>query len=315
MELEDIRNIAVIGAGLMGHGIALEFAAAGYSVHLHDLTSDILARAMDNVKANLAMLAEAGIITAEQAETAPARIAPTTNLEDAARDADIVIEAVAEKLEVKHDVFRRLDALCPPRTILASNSSTLMPSQLAPATKRPDRVLVAHYWNPPYLLPLVEIVGSPQTSAQAIETVYQLMKKLGKSPVVMRKEAPGFIGNRLQFALFREALAIVERGIASPEDVDLVVRSSFGRRLSVAGPFEVFDLAGYDVIYGACTYLFPDLDASTEPSPLLRERVERGELGVKAGKGFYTWTHESAQALRRRIADALVWLNAKAQRS
>jgi 3-hydroxybutyryl-CoA dehydrogenase len=309
MKVEEIRKIGVVGAGLMGHGIAMELAAAGYQVSLHDLSPEILQRAMATVQVDLRTLVEAGMLTAAQAEAAPGRLRPTTDLAELARDADLVIEAVAERLEVKHAVFGQLDTLCPERTILATNSSTLTASQIAPATCRPDRVLVAHYWNPPYLLPLVEIVGGPDTSPETVQTVYAFMRHIGKNPVVLQKEAPGFIGNRLQFALFREALSLVERGVARPEDVDLVVRSSFGRRLAVAGPFEVFDLAGYDVIHNACAYVFPDLDCSKEPPALLRQRVERGELGVKTGQGFYSWTREAADGLRRRIATALAWLN------
>jgi 3-hydroxybutyryl-CoA dehydrogenase len=314
MSVEQIHKIAVIGAGLMGHGIALELAAHGYPVSLYDLNDEILARAMQNVRRNLKLLADNGLLTAQQAEEAPSRIAPSADLERAAGDADLVIEAVAEKLEVKHDVFRRLDAICPPHTLLASNSSTLMPSQLAPATRRPERVLVAHYWNPPFLLPLVEIVGGPQTALESLEAVRRLMLQIGKTPVVMKKEAPGFIGNRLQFALLREALSIVEKGLATPEEVDMVVRSSFGRRLAVVGPFETFEVGGYDILYGAASYLFPDLDNSTTPPESLRRQVERGDLGIKTGKGIYTWTPETAEALRKRINDALI-LSAQRARS
>jgi len=308
MSIDHIHKIAVMGAGLMGHGIALEFAAHGYEVGLYDLTDEILARGLENARANLQTLANAGVITAQQAAEAPARLHPSTRLEEAAAGADVVVEAVAEKLEIKHDVFRRLDACCSAQTILASNSSTLMPSKLAPAVRHPERLLVAHYWNPPYLIPLVEVLGSPQTSPAVVETMRELLLNIGKTPVVMKKEALGFIGNRIQFALWREACHIVEEGIATPEDVDAVVRSSFGRRLAVAGPFEVFEVGGLDVIYNATSYVFPDLDNSTKPSRLVQEHVEKGELGLKTGKGFYTWTPEKAAALRKRIADGLLWL-------
>jgi 3-hydroxybutyryl-CoA dehydrogenase len=167
-------------------------------------------------------------------------------------------------------------------------------------------VLVTHYYNPPHLVPLVEVVRGPETSDEAIETVHGLLTKVGKSPAIVQKEAPGFIGNRLQAALFREALSIVERGIASPQDVDAVVRNGIGRRWAAAGPFEIWGIAGWDLIYAASTYLSPHLESSTEPSSLLREKVERGELGVKTGKGFYEWTPESAEALTRRIARVLI---------
>jgi 3-hydroxybutyryl-CoA dehydrogenase len=167
-------------------------------------------------------------------------------------------------------------------------------------------VLVAHYFNPPWLIPLVEIVRSPHTSDEVVSAVFELLTGMGKTPVIARKEAPGFIGNRLQGALLREALSIVERGIATPEDVDAVVKNGFGRRLSAAGVFELFDLVGWDLILAGARYLQGDLESSAEPSPVLREKIERGELGVKTGKGFYEWTPESAEASRTRIAQALV---------
>jgi 3-hydroxybutyryl-CoA dehydrogenase len=187
-----------------------------------------------------------------------------------------------------------------------SNTSTLLPSDLALATRRPDKVLVAHYFNPPYLLPLVEIVRGQGTSDETVATIYDLMVKVGKAPALVQKEAPGFIGNRMQAALLREALSIVERGIASPRDVDIVIKNGFGRRLAAAGIFEVFEIAGWDLVLAILNYLQPDIESSTETSPLVKERVEQGELGIKTGTGFYRWTPESAEALKQTIAQALV---------
>jgi 3-hydroxybutyryl-CoA dehydrogenase len=220
----------------------------------------------------------------------------------------MVVEATFEDLSVKQQVFGELDRLCPPRTILASNTSSLMPSQLAAATGRPDKVLVAHYFNPPYLLPLVEIVRSEKTSEESITTVCEVMKKIGKRPVVIQKEVPGFIGVRLQAALLREAASIVHKGIASPQDVDSVIKNSFGRRLAVAGVFEVSDLAGWDIVVSVNANLLPDLEASTEVSPLLKQKVDRGELGAKTGKGFYDWTSESGEVRKNRITQVLIKL-------
>ena len=182
----------------------------------------------------------------------------------------------------------------------------MLPSKLASVTRRPDKVLVAHYFNPPYLLPLVEVVRHKETSDETVTTIYDLLTKVGKNPAIVQKEVPGFIGNRLQAALLREALSIVERGIASPQDVDTVVKNGFGRRYAAAGPFEIFEIVGWDLVLAAAQYLIPDTEPSTEISPLLREKVERGELGVKTGKGFYEWTQESAEALKQRIGQVLV---------
>lgn len=306
MEMADISKVAVVGAGLMGHGIAQEFATAGYAVGLHDCTEEHLRRALDNIHSNLRRLAENGFLLPERIEPTLARIAPTTDLAAVCEEADLVIETVFEDIDLKHQVFRELDRLCPPQTILASNTSTFMPSRLAAATERPDRVLVAHYFNPPYLLPLVEVVPSAQTSEETVSTVMELMKSLGKRPVHVRKEAPGFIGNRIQAAILREAISMVERGIATPQDVDTVVRNSFGRRLAAAGPFEIFDIAGTDLFLAIAYQLLPDIESSPEPSALLREKVARGELGVKSGQGFHTWSPETAEEVKGRIARALM---------
>jgi 3-hydroxybutyryl-CoA dehydrogenase len=301
----DMQRIAVIGAGLMGHGIALELAAHGYDVMLQDRDQAALARARESMAEGLARLAEIGRITLDIAETAPSRIAMGTDARAAVADADLVIEAVSEDLDLKRSLFRDLDAWAPPRAILASNSSSFMPSLLAAATRRPDRVLVAHYFNPPHLLPLVELVRGEQTSDATMATMRSLYEGIGKRPAVVQREAPGFVGNRLQMALLREALAIVEAGIATPEDVDTIIKSSFGRRLAVAGVFEVFEAAGWDLTLAVADQIFPAIDRSTEPPQSLRDKVARGELGLKAGKGFYTWTPEEAAALRRRIGEGL----------
>jgi 3-hydroxybutyryl-CoA dehydrogenase len=305
MDVQDIGRVAVIGAGLMGHGIALEFAAAGYEVGLHDVSRQKLDEALALIEKNLAVVAELGLISREQAASAPARIRASVELHEAAREADVVIEAVAENLQVKLDVFRALDACCPQRTIFASNSSSLMPSQMAPATTRADRFLVAHYFNPPHLLPLVELVRGPQTSDATLETMHALYRKIGKEPAIARREAPGFIGNRLQAALLREALSIVENGIATPQDVDIVIKCGFGRRLAAAGVFEIFDIAGWDLLQAVMTNLIPDIESSRQIPKAIGAQVVSGKLGLKTGEGVYRWTPESANALRERIAKSL----------
>jgi 3-hydroxyacyl-CoA dehydrogenase len=308
MQPEAIRRIAVIGAGTMGHGIAQEFALAGYDTRLVDQTEEQLAAALANVRRNLGLLADAGLVERGGIDGVLERIHPTTSLREAVSDVDVVIEAVFEDLALKQDVFSRLDELCPEHTILASNSSSIMPSQLAPSTGRPDRVLVAHYFNPPYLLPLVEVVKGPATSDASAQTMFELLRGIGKSPVIMHKEAAGFIANRMQVALQREALSIVEQGFATPEDVDTVVRSSFGRRLAFAGPFEIADIGGLDVISAVAALLIPEIESSTRVSPVLTDKPARGDYGVKSGKGFYDWPPADADELRQRIARGLILL-------
>ena len=230
MQASDIRRIAVVGAGLMGHGIAQDFAARGYAVHLYARSQERLDQALQNIQSGLALLQRLGQLSPEQAASTLPRIRTGTVLDEVVADADLVIEAVSENLSLKQEFFRTLDGVCPPHTILASTTSTLLPSALAGATQRPDRVLVTHYFNPPALVPLVEVVRGPETSDEVVSTVRDLLLQIGKRPAVIQKELIGFIGNRLQAALAREALSLVDRGVATPEDIDTVVKYSFGRR-------------------------------------------------------------------------------------
>lgn len=301
MRQQAIRRIAVVGAGFMGHGIGQEFAVAGYDVVLHDVSQQALDAAVERMGANLAQLAAWQVIPAGAPAAAMARIRTTTALPAAVHDADLVVEAVYEDLSLKQEVFGELDRLCPAPAILASNTSTFMPSLLAAATGRPDRVLGMHYFYPPSLLPLVEIVPGPATSAETVGTACGLLREMGKQPIVVRKECFGFVANRLQFALQREALYLVEQGIASAQDVDIAVRDGFGRRLAFAGPFEIAEPIGWDLELQIQKHLLPHLAAGATPSPLLVNKVEQKELGIKTGKGFYEWTAESASAWQTRM--------------
>ena len=299
-------QIAVIGAGLMGHGIAQEFASAGHHVHLHDVTEEQLQTARTQIEKNLNVLAENAIIERESIHSTLQRLQTNTELEVVAENADFVVEAVIENLALKQQVFEKLDTICPPHTILASNTTALMPSQIGVNAKRKDKVLNTHYFNPPYLIPLVELIRSPDTSDETVKATFELLTAIGKTPAIIEKEVPGFVGPRLQAALIREAFAIVEQGIASAETVDLVVRNSFGRRLSVAGPFEVFELAGWDLVLAAFEELYKDLNSSSDINPLLRKMVNTEQLGVKSRQGFYSWTDQGIQELRDRMNNALI---------
>lgn len=290
----------------MGHGIAQEFACAGSFVYLHDMTDDLLHNAREQIEKNLKLLAEHGIIEHSTILETLQRIQTTTELSDAVETADYVVEAVTENLQLKQQIFEKLDNLCPPHTILASNTTALMPSQIGINTNRTDKILNTHYFNPPYLIPLVELIRSPNTSDETVSIIYHLLTAIGKTPAIIEKEALGFVGPRLQAALIREAFSIVEQGIASAETVDLVVRNSFGRRLSVAGPFEVFELAGWDLVLAAFEELYKDLNSSPDINPLLQEMVDTGKLGVKSGEGFYQWTAERQQILRNKMSQALI---------
>lgn len=287
----DLQRISVIGAGTMGHGIALDFARAGCAVTLCDSSASALERARERISA-----ADASALT---------RIHTCASLADAA-EADLVIEAVYEDLALKQSIFAELDRLCPPRTILASNTSSIMPSLLASVTRRPENVLVAHYFYPPALLPLVELVCSPQTSEDVLQSVRAALVCAGKTPVVVRKETPGFIANRLQNALLREALYLVEQGIASPQDIDLAVTKSFGRRLAVKGPLETAEVQdGWDVIQVIHQTILPTLADSPAPSPVLAKQIRLGALGAKTGKGFYDWADGAQERWEQELFAAL----------
>jgi 3-hydroxybutyryl-CoA dehydrogenase len=301
-----ISSVAVIGAGLMGHAIALEFALAGLDVRLTDRDAATLEHGRLWIADDLAALVSLGAVDPARADAALARVRPTADLTATILGADLVVEAVSEDLDLKRRLFADLDAACPSETVLASNTSSFMPSVLAASLRRPDRLLVTHYFNPAHLLPLVEVVPHPATDEAVVERVVGLYQRIGKTPVVIRREAPGFVGNRLQMALLREALAIVEAGIASATDVDAVVAAGFGRRLAAAGPLAVLDLAGLDVTLRVMEELLPSMASATDPPRAMRDAVAAGRLGVKSGAGIYDWTTEGVRAAREGIARALV---------
>lgn len=302
----ELKNIGVLGAGLMGHGIAQLLAAGGCRVRLFDENPQVLATALQRMADNLQVFLRLDMITPDEIELALERITLAGDLAGLCQDQDLVIEAVSENLEIKRKVFASLEALTTPQCILASNTSAISIGKIAQGLAHPGRVVGAHFWNPPHVVPCVEVIRGPQTEDAALEAVFALLRRVGKRPVRVQKDVPGFVGNRMQHALWREAISLVQEGIASAEDVDEVVRCSFGLRLAFLGPLATADLAGLDLTYEVHKDLFPHLDRSIEPSPLLVEKIEQGELGAKSGRGFHTWTPEKLRQVVSRRDEVLL---------
>jgi len=294
-------KIAVVGAGLMDHGIAQAFAGVGYDVAIQDPDEETLNRVPERVRTNLEAL---GL------DPAPAgRIRLEPRLEDAVRDSEFVFEAAPENLEIKQKIFEDLGTLAGEETILASNTSVMSTREIGRDCRNPGRVVGTQWWNPPYLVPLVEVVQATRTRDSTVRRTMELLARVGKSPVHIRRDVPGFVGNRLQHALWREAFALIDDGVCDAETIDLVVKNSFGTRLAVLRPVENADLVGLDLTLSVHDYLLPHLNASPKPAPGLHERVRRGDLGMKTGRGFREWTPEQADAVRERLVRHLadVW--------
>jgi len=290
-------RIAVIGAGLMGHGIAQVFALAGHDVRIHDSVKESLDSATARIRANLKDLGDD--------ESAVERVLPCADLACAVREADYVVEAVLEDLPLKQKVFAEIERHAPPGAILASNTSVIPITKITEPLRDRTRALGTHWWNPPFLVPLVEVIETQWTGANATTFTMKLHADVGKTPAHVKKDVPGFIGNRLQHALWREAISLVEHGICDAETVDTVIKASFGRRLAVLGPLENADLVGTDLTLAIHRTVLPDIESRPGPSPYLEGLVADGKLGFKSGEGFRKWSQEQQAALRAKLVDHL----------
>ena len=294
--MSDKARITVVGAGLMGHGIAQVFALAGHDVAITDSYQPNLDSAKQRIATNLRDLGDD--------ERAVERVR-TADLADAVGDADFVVEAVVEDLQAKQWMFAEIESHAQPGAILASNTSVIPITRIMEGLKHRERALGTHWWNPPFLVPLVEVIGTQWSSPQAIEFTMKLHAAAGKQPAHVKKDVPGFIGNRLQHALWREAVSLVERGICDAETVDTVIKAAFGRRLAVLGPLENADLVGTDLTLAIHQTVLPDIEARPGPSPYLEKLVADGKLGFKSGEGFRRWTPEQQAALRAKVVQHL----------
>lgn len=300
-------TVAVIGAGLMGHSIALTFADAGRATRVFDPDPASRSSLRARVRQSLSDLGR----SSTEITRALGRIELCDDLADAVHDAAYVTEAAPEKLELKQGLFADLERLAPADAILASNTSVMPITAIVERMTSRHRAIGTHWWNPGHLIPLVEVVRTEWTSDDTVEHTVATLRGVGKSPVRVNRDVPGFIGNRLQHALWREAINLVERGICTAADVDLVVTSGFGRRLAVLGPIANADLIGTDLTLDIHSQVLHDLEARPDPSPYLRALVDDGRLGWKSGEGFLRWTEDDKAATRERVARHLLRLRAE----
>src|SRR5581483_1608047 len=286
-------TIGIIGAGLMGHGIAYLLAAAGHTVRIYDPSAEWRASLAERLKVALDLL-----------DGDPAllgRISAHEQMAPAMQGADFVFEAAPEKLALKQELFAELEALTAPTTILASNSSAIPSTRIGEKLRHRDRVIGTHFWNPPHLVPLVEVTQNDKTSDETVQRTMALLRNAGRNPVHVKKDIPGFVGNRLQHALKREAIALIAAGVCDAETLDTVVKEGFGARMAVLGPLEQSDLVGLDLTLDISNVLVAELDRTAGPHPFLVEKVKAGKLGMKTGEGFRKWTPQQADEVREHL--------------
>ncbi|KZL40236.1 3-hydroxyacyl-CoA dehydrogenase family protein [Secundilactobacillus collinoides] len=317
MNLTTIRTIGNLGAGTMGHATALQFAMAGYPVILVDQNNEALDNGMALIKKDLHTFADNHIIEDEEVAPIMARITTTTDNQALAK-ADFIIESVVENVSVKKQVWAATEQIIRPDTICATNTSGLDPTEIATVLTHPERFVVAHFWNPAQLMPLVEVVPGEATAQATVTTTLALLNKIGKHAVPLQKASLGFVGNRIQLAVLRECLHIVNQGIATPEAVDDIVKYSLGRRWGILGPIVSADLGGLDVFDNISKYLYADLSNTTGEDVQLKAKVDEGHLGLKTGQGFYDWQgHDGAKLVADRdqaLLDALASDQKKTQK-
>jgi len=292
------QRIGVVGGGLMGHGIAYLLAAAGHRVGVFEPVVEIRVSLPQRLQAIVDLLGDDPALI--QRIDAHDRLAP------AVKGAAFVFEAAPERLPLKQRIFAELESAVAPDAILASNSSAIPSTDIGRDLKNRERVLGTHFWNPPHLVPLVEVIENEKTSGEVLRNTMELLRHAGKIPVHVHRDIPGFVGNRLQHAMKREAIALVAAGVCDAETIDIVVKEGFGTRLAVLGPMEQSDLVGLDLTLEIAEVLYADLDRTAGPHPYLREKVKAGKLGMKTGEGLRHWTAEQADAVRQRLSRFLV---------
>ncbi len=300
-----IKNILICGAGMMGKNIAFVFSSnKDYAITMYDIyETDVYS----GIRTNCKQLVDKGILPESELEERLSRISFTTDIDsDAIKNADLVVECVFEDMKIKQETFAKLEARCRKDTIFCTNTSVMSPTEISSKLEHKERFVGTHFWNPGHLIPLVEVVKSNSTSDETANTVLEVLAGVGKKPVLCKKDVPGFIANRMQHALWREAISIVENGIADAKTVDDAVKYSFGLRLPQLGPMENADMVGMELTYNIHDYILPYLEDSHKPSPLLKEAIDRGDLGFKSGKGFQEWTPEEIKKSNSDLNEYLI---------
>lgn len=295
----------------MGRGIIQCVAAAGYEVRCYDADETVIKQSIPLIETMQQILVKSGMLAPDAAKQSLKRIRPCKNLTECLDDAQLVIEAIPEILNMKLSFYSDMDKICEPSVIFASNTSGLSITRIAAVTHRQDKVAGFHFWNPAHLMQLIEVTKGEKTSNDTADLLLDFARKLGKKPILVRREVPGFIGNRLQYAVLREALSLVQEGVATPEDVDTAMKAGPGIRYAFLGPLETADLGGFDVFTDICNYLFTDLSTDTKPQSCITELVRQGKLGVKSGQGFYEYGGKTfAELLSERDQKLIEVLNA-----
>lgn len=302
----EIERLAVIGCGTMGHTIALNAAWFGIQVKMYGIDQKDVQNGLLAVKAKLKTLFEKDLIMQNQQDQILEKITGTDSLSEAVSGTTFIIECIPENLELKNDLFVKLDEMCNEGVILATNTSGLSPSLIGLNLKHPQRTLATHFWNPAHLIPLVEVLRSKFTNDHTFKRAIDLLKFMNKKPIEVKKEVPGMVGNRLQFALFREAQFLLEQGIASKEDIDAAVTYGIGRRLPVTGPLLSADMGGLDVFASISDYLFKDLSNADQSSGKLRDLIAQGHFGQKNGEGYYSWNEKFTAEMNYKREEQLI---------
>ena len=291
-----INTAGIIGFGTMGTGIAQTFAEAGYHVICYTRSKSTIDRGMNLIRLNQDTLVENGVLTRESADSALKRLKTTRRLEDMA-GVDFVCENVAENMDVKKEIFTKLNGVCRENVIFTTNTSGLSITEISSAVSNPGRFAGMHWWNPPHIMPLIEVIKGDKSSEETCLAVMDVCKKLGRKPVLVKKDIPGFIGNRIQMALMREVMNILDMDAATPEDIDTVVKYGPGARWALYGPCEVADMGGLDIFSSIFDYLFRELSDAQGSPDMLKDKVSKGELGTKTGKGFYHYTEDQIEKM------------------